>query len=115
MGLSPMLVWTPLPDSPTRGRRCLTSQTAVHSRRKRSGLTEEPGIEKVVQFPARNLLSHDHKVFGGHVTPGMAGHILTQSLEKRLVADFAAQRAIAPLAYTLPLKGEPGSGFAGGP
>ena len=92
-----MLVWTPLPNSPTWRRSWLISQTAVHARRKRGGLTEEPGIEKVVQFPARNLLSQSDKIFGCHVTPGMAGHILTQHLEKHLVADFARAVRGGPL------------------
>ena len=66
----------------------LISQIAVPSRRKWSGFTEEPGIEKAVQIPARNLLSHSHKILGCDVASGMAGHILTQRLEKRLRRRF---------------------------
>ena len=77
--------------------RGLISLTAVPSRRKWSGLTEEPGIEKAVQIPARNLLSHSHKILGCYVASGMAGHILTQRLEKRLVADFACAVRGGPL------------------
>ena len=111
MGLSPMFVWTLLPNSPTRGRRWLISQTAVPSRRKWSGLIEEPGIEKAVQIPASNLHSHSHKILGCHVASGMAGHILTQRLEKRLVADFAAQCVEGHCASLIDAAAEKGAGF----
>ena len=109
IGLSLMFVWTP-PHSPTRGRRCLISQTAIHSRRRWSGLTEEPGIEKAVQIPARSLLSHSHKILGCHVAPGMAGHILTQRLEKRLVTDFASQCLESHCASLIDAATEKGAG-----
>ena len=105
-----MFACTPLPNSPTRGRRCLTSQTAVHSRRRWSGLTEEPGIEKAVQIPACNLLSHSDKILGCHVASGMAGHILTQHLEKRLLADFAAQCVKGHWASLIDAAAEKGAG-----
>ena len=60
--------------------------------RGRSPLGIEPRVEQPVQVAFRDLLGNRHEVRGRHVAAGVAGHVLAQHPEERLVADLFPQR-----------------------